>query len=335
MSTGRRPVDLGGMDVGASAPGDRRRTPVPPISTRATRSSDSWTSSPARPRAGRSPRPARPGQAHLGATGPLIGRLYEFQRQRSGSTLSAQAMRMRSVEPEFAFIFGGPRGGSAQLSSDDVLGAVASLVLAIEVPDSRFDDFGSVGIASLVADAMCGGHFLPRAPDRRLARARPRRPGGAAAGRRRRALSGARRERDGRPARRAGVDGQRGDRPRLVAERRRCRADRRRRAADADRSPATPCWPSSAGSVTWRWRSADGGGRAAQTARSAWACSSPDSTRPSCRPPRRCATTSSRSRSRASWGSTRYGPDSISCRTRSRCSRACRCWRGWPPRPRG
>jgi len=104
---------------------------------------------------------SKAGQAHIGADGPLIGRLYEFQRQRSGSTLSAQAMRMRSVEPEFAFIFGESlEAGSAQLSSDDVLGAVASLVLAIEVPDSRFVDFSSVGIASLVADAMCGGHFL-------------------------------------------------------------------------------------------------------------------------------------------------------------------------------
>jgi 2-keto-4-pentenoate hydratase len=37
---------------------------------------------------------------------------------------------------------------------------VASLVLAIEVPDSRFEDFTSVGVPSLVADAMCSGHFI-------------------------------------------------------------------------------------------------------------------------------------------------------------------------------
>jgi 2-keto-4-pentenoate hydratase len=34
------------------------------------------------------------------------------------------------------------------------------MVLAIEVPDSRFEDFGKVGVPSLVADAMCGGHFI-------------------------------------------------------------------------------------------------------------------------------------------------------------------------------
>ena len=69
---------------------------------------------------------SKAGQAHIGADGPLIGRLYEFQRRRSGSTLSAHAMRMRSVEPEFAFIFARePRGrGRGELKSDDVLGAV-------------------------------------------------------------------------------------------------------------------------------------------------------------------------------------------------------------------
>jgi 2-keto-4-pentenoate hydratase len=104
---------------------------------------------------------SKAGQDHIGAPGPVVGRLYEFQRRRSGSTLSAKAMRMRSAEPEFAFIFGeSVSGGAGRLSSDEVLGAVASLVLAIEVPDSRFVDFQTVGIASLVADAMCGGHFL-------------------------------------------------------------------------------------------------------------------------------------------------------------------------------
>jgi 2-keto-4-pentenoate hydratase len=104
---------------------------------------------------------SKAGQDHIGATGPVVGRLYEFQRRRSGATLPAHAMRMRSVEPEFAFIFAEKlQGRSGPLTADDVLGAVASLVLAVEVPDSRFVDFRSVGVASLVADAMCGGHFI-------------------------------------------------------------------------------------------------------------------------------------------------------------------------------
>jgi 2-keto-4-pentenoate hydratase len=70
-------------------------------------------------------------------------------------------MRMRSAEPEFAFVLAEDvKGKPSGLSAAEVLGAVRSLVLAIEVPDSRFVDFGAVGLPSLVADAMCGGHFV-------------------------------------------------------------------------------------------------------------------------------------------------------------------------------
>lgn len=104
---------------------------------------------------------SKPGQEHLGASGPMVGRLYEAQRQTSGTTLSVREMRMRSAEPEFAFVFGEDlRARANPLSLDEVLAAVESLVLAVEVPDSRYVDFTSVGVASLVADAMCGGHFI-------------------------------------------------------------------------------------------------------------------------------------------------------------------------------
>jgi len=33
-------------------------------------------------------------------------------------------------------------------------------VNASKTPDSRFEDFTSVGVPSLVADAMCSGHFI-------------------------------------------------------------------------------------------------------------------------------------------------------------------------------
>lgn len=104
---------------------------------------------------------SKAGQDHLGASGPMVGRLYEAQRRDPGSALSVSAMRMRSAEPEFAFVLASdlaPRGGA--LSLEEVLAAVGSLVLAIEVPDSRFSDFTKVGVPSLAADAMCGGYFI-------------------------------------------------------------------------------------------------------------------------------------------------------------------------------
>ncbi len=104
---------------------------------------------------------SKAGQEHLGASGPMVGRLYQAQRRAPGSALSVSGMRMRSAEPEFAFVLAEdvPRGRERP-SLDEVLAAVGALVLAIEVPDSRFSDFTQVGVPSLVADAMCGGYFI-------------------------------------------------------------------------------------------------------------------------------------------------------------------------------
>ena len=153
---------------------------------------------------------SKAGQDHLGASGPLVGRLYESEHQRSGSALSVRAMQMRSAEPEFAFVLAArPGGRSRELSSVEVVGAVGSMVLAIEVPDSRFVDFGRRGFPRW-SQTQCAAVISSPAPDRRLALPRLARAGGPAAVQRRGALSGARRERDGRPTRRARVDGERG-----------------------------------------------------------------------------------------------------------------------------
>lgn len=104
---------------------------------------------------------SKAGQEHLGASGPMVGRLYEAQRRESGCALSVGGMRMRSAEPEFAFVLAEDLApGDDAPSLDEVLAAVGSLVLAIEVPDSRFSDFSRVGVPSLAADAMCGGFFI-------------------------------------------------------------------------------------------------------------------------------------------------------------------------------
>jgi 2-keto-4-pentenoate hydratase len=104
---------------------------------------------------------SRAGQEHLGASGPMVGRLYRAQLREPGTALSVSGMRMCSAEPEFAFVLAEDLApGPERPSRDDVLAAVDALVLAIEVPDSRFVDFSEVGVPSLAADAMCGGHFV-------------------------------------------------------------------------------------------------------------------------------------------------------------------------------
>jgi len=95
------------------------------------------------------------GQRHIGAGGPLTGRLYERCLVRSGAVLDARRMTMRAAEAEFAFSL-----GADVEDPDRVLEAVDALIPAIEVPDTRFDDFLAVGLPSLVADAMCNAFLV-------------------------------------------------------------------------------------------------------------------------------------------------------------------------------
>jgi 2-keto-4-pentenoate hydratase len=110
---------------------------------------------------------SRAGQEHIAVDGPLAGRLLSEMVHPDGATLLIGANRMRVAEAEFAFRVSRdlpPR--AATYGIDEVLDAVAALHLAIEVPDSRFDDFTVAGAAQLIADNACAHQFVlgPEAP---------------------------------------------------------------------------------------------------------------------------------------------------------------------------
>ena len=116
------------------------------------------------------------GQKHINVTGPLAGRLLHERvtdlSRRSPDGAKAElpfgANHMKVAEAEFAFRMGRdlpPR--THPYSVDEVLDAVATLHPAIEVPDSRFDDFTIVGAPQLIADNACAHLFVlgPQSPD--------------------------------------------------------------------------------------------------------------------------------------------------------------------------
>jgi len=110
---------------------------------------------------------SRAGQAHIAVDGPLAGRLLHETVVDSGGELTFGANHMRVAEAEFAFRMGralSPRRDS--YSVEEVLSAVDTLHPAIEVPDSRYEDFTSVGAAQLIADNACAHLFVlgPAAP---------------------------------------------------------------------------------------------------------------------------------------------------------------------------
>jgi 2-keto-4-pentenoate hydratase len=105
------------------------------------------------------------GQAHIGVNGPLPGPLFERFRHEPGDVLPSADMHMRVVEAEFAYLMGSDVAPEA--GPDEILSAVAGLHLAVEVPDSRFTHFETVGAPHLLADCACASRFVlgPEVPD--------------------------------------------------------------------------------------------------------------------------------------------------------------------------
>jgi 2-keto-4-pentenoate hydratase len=101
------------------------------------------------------------GQKHIGVDAPIAGRLLGTKVVASDSPVPMADNFMRVAEAEFAFVLG--RDISAReraYDPDELLDCVATLHPAIELPDSRFQDFARAGGAQLAADDACAGWFV-------------------------------------------------------------------------------------------------------------------------------------------------------------------------------
>lgn len=101
------------------------------------------------------------GQQHIRVDGPMAGCLLSGRALEAGASVSLAGNSMKVAEAEFAFRMGRslPKRAEAYCVAE-VVDAAASLHPAIEVPDSRFEDFTRVGAAQLIADVACGCWFL-------------------------------------------------------------------------------------------------------------------------------------------------------------------------------
>lgn len=105
------------------------------------------------------------GQAHIGVSGPLAGRLLASRHVKPGGTIPLGSNNLRVAEVEFAFRMArdlAPR--ATPYTTDEVIAAVASLHPAIEVPASRFSDFVHAGEAQLIADIACADYVTVGTP---------------------------------------------------------------------------------------------------------------------------------------------------------------------------
>lgn len=101
------------------------------------------------------------GQRHINVDGPLAGRLFAERVLPVGASIALDRNLMRVAEVEFAFRFGADLPPRARpYAVDEVLAAVATLHPAIEIPDSRYEDFTVVGAPQLIADNACAHLFM-------------------------------------------------------------------------------------------------------------------------------------------------------------------------------
>lgn len=101
------------------------------------------------------------GQRHINVDGPIAGRLLAERVLAEGVPVPLGANRMRVAEVEFVFLINDtlpPRDNPYQLA--EVMEAVGALFLGVEVPDSRFRRFETVGAAQLIADNACADQFV-------------------------------------------------------------------------------------------------------------------------------------------------------------------------------
>jgi 2-keto-4-pentenoate hydratase len=101
------------------------------------------------------------GQRHIGVSEPLGGRLFARFCHGDGARLPAHGLHMRVAEAEFCFRLARdlpPR--SRNYATDEVMAAVGTLHLAIEVPDSRYEDYARIGAPQLAADDSCACFFV-------------------------------------------------------------------------------------------------------------------------------------------------------------------------------
>ena len=100
-------------------------------------------------------------QRFLNMPEPFYGRLLSASTFDSPARLPASDYFMRIIESEFAFEFARDLPPPDRpLERDEIAGALAGVLPGIEVVDSRFQSWTTVGAPSLIADNACHGAWI-------------------------------------------------------------------------------------------------------------------------------------------------------------------------------
>jgi len=108
-------------------------------------------------------------QRLLGLDAPFHGALLSPFAHRGPARIEAKSMAIRILEPEIAFRIGqNLLAASTPWSAATVRPAVAAVMGAIEVVDTRYRDWKTVGALNLIADDASAGHWVAGAESRNV-----------------------------------------------------------------------------------------------------------------------------------------------------------------------
>jgi len=97
----------------------------------------------------------------LGVEGPLAGRLFADRMHAPGDVVPLPATAMGVMEVELAFTVGRRlTARAAPWDPDEISRAMASLHVAVELPQTRFRDVASIGAPQALSAATCGGALV-------------------------------------------------------------------------------------------------------------------------------------------------------------------------------
>lgn len=100
-------------------------------------------------------------QKHLGTDGPFFGRLFAATVWDSPVTVDASPFFMRVIEPEFGFQMAADLPPRAEpYAREEVADAVGLLLPAIEIVDSRYEEWTTAGLRALIVDNACHGGWV-------------------------------------------------------------------------------------------------------------------------------------------------------------------------------
>jgi len=100
-------------------------------------------------------------QRQLSVDGPFYGQLLSAFSSASPGRLKASDFFMRVIEAEFAYQMGRDLPPVAKpRERDEVAAAVEGVLPGIEIVDSRFDDWTTIGALSLTADNACNAAWV-------------------------------------------------------------------------------------------------------------------------------------------------------------------------------